>query len=152
MDWNSKSIARILLGITTVACMFYAIYGGLSAKVPYQNPMNEQTARNFFFHVPLWFAGMLMGYTSVVYSILFLRKQNLKWDILAHDRVRQRARPGIRAPVARALLCRAGGQGPRCVDGTRDPRAAPTSPSTVVAVGPRAALVLGAGLCGASQR
>lgn len=88
MDWSLKSITRTLLGITALACTLYAIYGGLSAKVPYQNPINEQTARNFFFHVPLWFAGMLMGYTSVVYSILYLRKHNLKWDIRAHEAAR----------------------------------------------------------------
>jgi heme exporter protein C len=85
MDTSWKSIARTLLGITVLGCFSYAIYAGLSAKVPYQNPMNAQTARNFFFHVPLWFGAMLMGYTSVVYSILFLRKQDLKWDIRAHE-------------------------------------------------------------------
>jgi heme exporter protein C len=85
MDTSWKSIARILLGITVLGCFSYAIFAGLSVKVPYQNPMNAQTARNFFFHVPLWFGAMLMGYTSVVYSILFLRKQDLKWDIRAHE-------------------------------------------------------------------
>ncbi|MFN8394717.1 MAG: cytochrome c biogenesis protein CcsA [Bacteroidia bacterium] len=88
MDWSAKSVARMLLGITALACIMYAIYAGLSAKVPYQNPINGQTARNLFYHVPLWFAGMLMGYASVVYSILYLRKQDLKWDILAHESAR----------------------------------------------------------------
>jgi heme exporter protein C len=85
MDLNWKTIARMLLGISVLGCFSYAIYTGMTAKVPYQNPMNGQTARNFFYHVPLWFGAMLMGYTSVVYSILFLRKQDLKWDVRAHE-------------------------------------------------------------------
>lgn len=76
------------MGAIVLACSTYVIYSGLSAKIPYQNPMNAQTARNFFYHVPLWFAAMLMGYTSVVYSILYLRKQDLKWDIRAHESAR----------------------------------------------------------------
>jgi heme exporter protein C len=35
--------------------------------------------------VPLWFAAMLMGYTSVVYSIMYLRKQDLKLDAKANE-------------------------------------------------------------------
>jgi heme exporter protein C len=85
MDVSIKSIARALLGIVALSCICFAIYKGLSSKVPYQNPINEQTARNFFFHVPLWFAAMAMGYSSVVYSILYLRKQNIKRDIQAHE-------------------------------------------------------------------
>lgn len=88
MAWSLKSIVRTLLGIMVLACTAYVVYSGLGAKVPYQNPMNEQTARNFFFHVPLWFAAMAMGYASVVYSILYLRKQDLKWDIRAHESAR----------------------------------------------------------------
>jgi heme exporter protein C len=88
MDKGWKSIARILLGITVLGCFSYAIYAGLSAKLPYQNPMNGQTARNLYYHVPLWFGAMLMGYTSVVYSILYLRKQDMKWDIRAHESAR----------------------------------------------------------------
>lgn len=88
MDWSLKSIARMLLGFTVLACTIYVIYRGLGAKVPYQNPINGQTARNFFFHVPLWFAAMSMGYTSVVYSVLYLRKQDIKWDIRAHESAR----------------------------------------------------------------
>jgi heme exporter protein C len=85
MEKGWKSIARIVLGITVLGCFSYAIYAGLSAKLPYQNPMNGQTARNLYYHVPLWFGAMLMGYTSVVYSILYLRKQDMKWDIRAHE-------------------------------------------------------------------
>jgi heme exporter protein C len=88
MDTNWKSIVRIVLGLTVLACFGYAIYAGLSAKLPYQSPMNGQTARNIFYHVPLWFAAMLMGYTSVVYSIMYLRKHDPKWDVRAHEAAR----------------------------------------------------------------
>lgn len=85
MDKGWKPIARIVLGITVLACFSYAIFAGMSATLPYQTPTNGQTARNFFYHVPLWFGAMLMGYTSVVYSILYLRKQDYKWDIRANE-------------------------------------------------------------------
>lgn len=88
MGSNWKSIARVVLAVLALGCYAYAITAGLSAKVPYQNPINEQTARNLFYHVPLWFAGMLMGYTSVFYSIQYLRKSDLKWDVRAHEAAR----------------------------------------------------------------
>lgn len=88
MELNKKTILNGGLAFLAFSCIFFVIFKGLTAKVPYQNPMNEQTARNLFYHVPLWFAAMLMGYTSVVYSILYLRKQDQKWDLRAHEAAR----------------------------------------------------------------
>ena len=88
MELNRKTILNWVIGFLAFTCILYVIFKGFTAKVPYQNPMNDQTARNLFYHVPLWFAAMLMGYTSVVYSILYLRKQDMKWDVRAHEAAR----------------------------------------------------------------
>lgn len=39
----------------------------------------EETIRNLFYHVPMWFAMMLLLLISVVYSILYLRKPEIEY-------------------------------------------------------------------------
>ena len=44
----------------------------------------EETIRNLFYHVPMWFGMMLLLLVSVIYSILYLRNpQNIELDIKA---------------------------------------------------------------------
>lgn len=38
----------------------------------------EETIRNLFYHVPMWFAMMLLLFISVVYSILYLREPEIE--------------------------------------------------------------------------
>lgn len=49
---------------------------------PFRNILAE-TIRNTYFHVPMWFAMLIILIVSVVYSIRYLRKQNLKDDAVA---------------------------------------------------------------------
>jgi heme exporter protein C len=44
-----------------------------------------QTSRNVFYHVPMWFAMMAMAYTSVAYSVAYLRKGDLAMDLRARE-------------------------------------------------------------------
>lgn len=48
-------------------------------KFPYRNILYE-TIRNIFYHVPLWFAMMLLFLASVVYSIIYLSTSNPAFD------------------------------------------------------------------------
>lgn len=67
-----KILATLLLLYTCVA--------GLLIKVPEVGNL-YQTIRNLFFHVPMWFGMMVLFTTSVIYSIIYLRKPSFKVDI-----------------------------------------------------------------------
>lgn len=49
---------------------------------PYRNILYE-TIRNLFFHVPLWFAMIIMFFVSMIYSIIYLILGNTKNDHIA---------------------------------------------------------------------
>lgn len=40
----------------------------------------EQTARNLFLHVPMWFTMMVAFAMAFVYSVRYLNSENLQWD------------------------------------------------------------------------
>lgn len=58
----------------------YALIGGLAINVPEDVGMLDQTIRNLFYHVPMWFAMMLMLFSSWILSILYLNKQLAHYD------------------------------------------------------------------------
>ncbi len=59
------------------------IYGFL-IEVPHLPILNE-TVRNLFFHVAIWFAMFILLIVSVVYSIKYLKTSNVKMDIIASE-------------------------------------------------------------------
>ncbi|PMD97006.1 ABC transporter permease [Siphonobacter sp. BAB-5405] len=60
--------------------LFYVYTGGLLLPIPHQ-PILYETARNLYFHVPLWFAMILLLVLSVWYAIKYLRKGEIDDDI-----------------------------------------------------------------------
>lgn len=68
--------------ILAIVFLLYTFTAGFLIKVPFTGNL-YQTIRNLFFHVPMWFGQMILFTVSLVYSILYLRKQNLKYDIYA---------------------------------------------------------------------
>ena len=66
--------------ILGIICVLYALVGGLLLPVP-DLPILEQSIRNLFYHVPMWFGMTLLLLASTVYSIKFLSNQNLENDI-----------------------------------------------------------------------
>jgi len=58
-----------LLGLALVG---YSLYGGLMFEVPRLYRLNE-TIRNLYFHVPMWFTMIALLGSSLVYSLRFLR-------------------------------------------------------------------------------
>jgi len=50
-------------------------------------PILYESIRNLFFHVPMWFAMMTIMLISMVYSIMYLRKFDIKKDIVASEAV-----------------------------------------------------------------
>lgn len=68
--------------ILAVVLLVYTFTAGFLIKVPFTGNL-YQSIRNLFFHVPMWFGQMILFTISLVYCILYLRKQNLRYDIYA---------------------------------------------------------------------
>jgi heme exporter protein C len=68
----------------TVLILLYTVIAGLLIDVPRLNILNE-TIRNLFYHVPMWFGMLLLLLTSLVYSIRYLSKSRLSDDIWASE-------------------------------------------------------------------
>ncbi|OJU75989.1 MAG: ABC transporter permease [Bacteroidetes bacterium 47-18] len=60
--------------------VLYGIIYGLAMNVPKLDILNE-TIRNVFFHVPMWFTMTVLFVISVYYAIMYLAKNDLKYDI-----------------------------------------------------------------------
>lgn len=70
--------------ILSVALLFYTFIAGFLITVPDIGNL-EQTIRNMFFHVPMWFGQLALISVSLVYSIMFLRKPERRYDIIASE-------------------------------------------------------------------
>jgi len=68
--------------ILSAVLLVYTIVAGLLGPVP-ALPLLEETIRNLYFHVCMWFAMMILFTVSVVYSIQYLRTLDLRFDIYA---------------------------------------------------------------------
>lgn len=69
---------KILCGIFVA----YTVIAGFLAPVPRLDILNE-TIRNLYFHVPMWFTMIVLFTAAFVYSIKYLRSGDLKCDIVA---------------------------------------------------------------------
>lgn len=75
METLKKNISKFLC----IALLFYTVYAGLNGTVPRQPILNE-TVRNLYFHVTMWFSMIFLLGTSVFHSIQYLRKGDLQAD------------------------------------------------------------------------
>jgi len=78
-----KGIWWKALGIILV---LYAIVGGLLMPVPAMPILNE-TIRNTYYHIPMWFAMMILMTASLVTSIQYLSSGNLQKDNIASEAI-----------------------------------------------------------------
>ncbi|MBS1579910.1 MAG: cytochrome c biogenesis protein CcsA [Bacteroidetes bacterium] len=69
--------------------LMYTCSVGFLIKVPEPRgvPM-QQSIRNLFFHVPMWFGMMVLFGVSLVYAIKYLRNPQLKYDFYSLEYVR----------------------------------------------------------------
>ena len=63
--------------------LVYTIWAGFMGKVPRQAILNE-TVRNLYFHVTMWFTMIFLLGTSVYHSIQYLRKSDIKSDLISN--------------------------------------------------------------------
>lgn len=76
--------------IASVVLLVYTFTAGLLLDVP-RLPALQETIRNLYFHVCMWFGMMILFTVSVVQAIRYLRTNKLKYDIYS----RQYASVGI---------------------------------------------------------
>lgn len=67
----------------TTALLLYVCWEGFMGEAP-RNQLNE-TIRNLSFHVPMWFTMYILLLVNVIYSIRFLRSNDLKHDARANE-------------------------------------------------------------------
>jgi heme exporter protein C len=76
--------------ILSICLLFYAVIAGLNVfdlsifQVP-RLPVVEESIRNLYYHVSMWFSMMILFTVSVVQAVLYLRTNNLKHDILSRQ-------------------------------------------------------------------
>ncbi len=68
--------------ILSVLLIVYSIVWGLKGEVP-EMAILEQSIRNLYFHVPMWFAMMVIMLASLIHSLLYLSSNKIKNDIWA---------------------------------------------------------------------
>lgn len=77
-----KSWWKILASVFVL----YTVVGGLLIKVP-TLPILHESIRNLYFHVPMWFAMIVIYTVSVVYSIKYLISNDEKQDLIAVEAI-----------------------------------------------------------------
>ena len=62
--------------ILSIILLVYTCTYGFLVKVPKLDDRLQESIRNFFFHVPMWFGMMILLFVSLVYAIKYLRAAN----------------------------------------------------------------------------
>jgi heme exporter protein C len=96
---KSNAVLNTGYKVLAVLLVLYALIYGLTAQVP-ELPNLQQSARNIFYHVPMWFTVIVLMGISVVESVRMLRlldPDNPSTDsFLGRDlRARESARLGV---------------------------------------------------------
>src|SRR5882672_10861309 len=73
--------------ILCVVLLLYTFVAGFLGPVPARPILNE-TIRNYYFHIAMWFSMMIFFITSLVYSIKYLRTNDHIFDIYALEYAR----------------------------------------------------------------
>jgi len=72
--------------ITAALLVLYSIVGGFLFEVP-RLPILNETIRNMYFHIPMWFTMTFLYLISVIYSIKYLNSGNENHDLVAVESV-----------------------------------------------------------------
>jgi len=94
-----KGIGKIAYKVIGVGLIMYALLYGLLTDLPRMGSL-EQSSRNLFFHVPMWFTEVVLMSISVFFSVKYLRMtdpdSNIAGNALEVDaRASEAARLGV---------------------------------------------------------
>lgn len=84
--FSSKTMTKYWWKVLAVILVLYTIIGGFLMEVPHKFILNE-SIRNLYFHVPMWFSMIFVFLLSVIYSIRYLRSNNPEDDLKAVESV-----------------------------------------------------------------
>lgn len=70
--------------ILGIALLIYTFIAGLLTEVP-RLPQLQETIRNLYFHVCMWFGMMILFIVSVAYAIRYLGTNNLRDDVYSRQ-------------------------------------------------------------------
>jgi heme exporter protein C len=73
--------------ILSILLLLYTFTAGFLGSVPIKPILNE-TIRNLYFHVAMWFVMMIFFIVSVVYSVRYLRHNKPVYDLYATEYAR----------------------------------------------------------------
>ncbi len=80
-----KSIPNKWYKILAVLTVLYTLVYGLLINLPEDVGILDETIRNLFYHVPMWFGMMLVMLAAWINSIMFLTKPSVKRNIYASE-------------------------------------------------------------------
>src|SRR5690606_13284115 len=83
---NHISMKAYWWKILAILLVLYSIIMGLLGHVP-ALPIVNETIRNVYFHVPMWFTMFTLYTISVVYSVKYLSSANPRHDFVAVESV-----------------------------------------------------------------
>lgn len=73
--------------VLTVLLLLYTIIAGFLNQVP-RLPILNESIRNTYFHVPMWFGMIILLGVSVWYAIKYLRTPTLRNDVISTEAAR----------------------------------------------------------------
>ncbi len=78
---------RYVWKIAAALLVYYSLVAGLTGEVPRMAILNE-TIRNIYFHVPMWFTMMALFLVSLIYSLKYLSGSSPDHDLVAAEAAR----------------------------------------------------------------
>lgn len=81
---NYRRMKKNWWKILAVLLLVFTVVAGMLSEVPRLAILNE-TIRNLYFHVPMWFGMILILLISFAYSIKYLNKPTVKNDVIAAE-------------------------------------------------------------------
>jgi heme exporter protein C len=77
-------MAKYWWKILCVLILLYVIVMGILIEIPYL-PKLKESIRNLFYHVPMWYVMLFSFLMSFIYAIIYLRKNEEKYDIMSQE-------------------------------------------------------------------
>ena len=81
-DWMKDNWWKVLSGLL----LLYAIFAGFLTNIPLK-PVTEESMRNLYFHVGMWFGMFSMLITGFIFSLQYLKKFDEIKDIMAVEAI-----------------------------------------------------------------
>ena len=70
--------------ILCVMTLLYVVTMGILIEIPYL-PKLKESIRNLFYHVPMWYVMLFSFFMSFIYSIIYLNKSSIKYDVISNE-------------------------------------------------------------------